>query len=103
MRVDSISTYQSAFLHGDDLPRPVTVTIERVTLEEFYLSGKSEKMLTLSFAGKQKRLVLNKTRAAQMVELYGDETDDWNGKVVRLFPTTQSGKKTIHIRKAGNE
>lgn len=100
MKISQLAAYQSDWLTGGDLLElgPVTVTIERVTLEELYRS--EEKMVVLSFAGKRKRLVLNKTRAQQMVQIGGDDTDGWVGLVVRLVPAKQNSKNTIHIMAA---
>jgi hypothetical protein len=37
--------------------------------------------------GKDKGLVLNKTNANNIAAVYGDDTDDWIGGGIQLFPT----------------
>ena len=41
----------------------------------------------LHFQGAQKGMVLNKTNANVITILYGDETDNWIGKQIELYPT----------------
>jgi len=41
------------------------------------------KML-MTFTTAEKGLVVNKTNRAALVAAYGDETDDWNDRVIRL-------------------
>lgn len=102
MKVSELPEYQSKYLRADDLPRPVEATIQAVLLETMYDRREKDTIqrLVLAFTGKRKLLVLNKTRAAAMVVLAGDETDNWPGVVVRLLPTTQAGKPTIAIEAA---
>ena len=50
----------------------------------------------LSFQGKDQGLVLNKTNANNITSIYGDNTDNWMGKPIVLFPTTTDfGGKTV--------
>lgn len=73
--------YPSAFLKADDLNgKQVRLTIEDVTLEEIGQGKDKEKKLIVSFVGKEKKLVLNKTNAKTISKLYGDETDGWIDK-----------------------
>lgn len=80
----------------------VTVTIENVTAES-YEEGDPER-LVLQFVGMKKRLGLNSTNTASVAGLWGDETDDWIGKNVTLYPSTcmfQGNRKDcIRIRDA---
>ena len=38
--------------------------------------------------GAQKGLALNKTNAITIVNSYGDDTGNWTGKDIQVFPTT---------------
>ena len=44
----------------------------------------------LYFKGMEKGIVLNKTNAAAISNLYGDDTDDWQGEDITLFPAMVS-------------
>ena len=41
----------------------------------------------LYFRGKVKGFVLNATNYDAIADAYGDETDDWSGQPVELYPT----------------
>ena len=72
------------YLKAADLGgRAVQARINIVTAEDFDEGQK----LVLHFAGKEQGMVLNKTNTSVVMDLYGDETDDWVGKVVEVFPT----------------
>ncbi len=61
--------------------RPVTVTIESVKVKDFDDGSK----LILTFVGKDRALVCNRTNANQIAELLGSsETEDWEGKRIGL-------------------
>ena len=77
--------FPSNYLKAADLRgENVTVTIERVAMEE--ISGGEHKPVVY-FEGKERGLVLNKTNGTNISLIYGDDTDGWTGKAVVLFPT----------------
>ena len=41
----------------------------------------------LHFRGKQKGFVVNATNYDVIADAYGDETDDWAGQPIELYPT----------------
>ena len=59
-----------------------------------------EKHLVVYFRGKQKALVLNKTNASYLAAAISDETDDWPGHEIVLYPTKVNfqGKMVDAIR-----
>lgn len=71
------------FLKADDLQgRSVPVTIAAVEVKEFDDGNK----LILSFEGKDKKLVCNRTNASIIQEVLGSsDTDDWVGQKVTLI------------------
>jgi hypothetical protein len=80
-----------------------TVTIASVKIEELHSADrgkKAEKKPVLFFKDATKKLVLNKTNAAIIAELYGTNTDKWIGKPITLYATTCSsfGKTTECVR-----
>jgi hypothetical protein len=96
--------FPSRYVKGQDLNgRAVTVTIERIQLEGMRPNPKSpelEKYVLYTTEGK-KGIVLSKTIATQIARILGsDESDEWKGKKVTLFPTpmTVAGVQRVAIR-----
>jgi hypothetical protein len=78
-------TYGSKFLRVTDLKTKRVVTrIQAVRVEEFARDGKTDAKLVVTLKGFDKDLVLNKTNADVLMDLYGDETDGWLGKTITL-------------------
>lgn len=77
------------------------LTIERVYQDDLRTAdNETEKKALVQFKGAQKRLVLNKTNALAIAELFGPETNAWTGKRVTLYPARVSafGKMVDAIR-----
>jgi hypothetical protein len=76
--------YPSNYLKAADL-RGTTVraTISNVEMEKL---GNDTRPVVY-FQNKEKGLVLNKTNANNISLVYGDDTDDWIGKAIQLYPT----------------
>lgn len=70
-------TLKAADLQGHE----PTVIISDVTMKKFDNGNK----LVISFRGKQKSLVANKTNANRIAHAYGSNTDHWIGKEITLF------------------
>lgn len=81
--------FPSKYVAAADLNgKTVTLTIQRVTLEE--MKDHDNKMIkkpVVWFEKATKGLVLNVTNAKIIANLYGDETDDWKGKRIGIYPT----------------
>lgn len=97
------TAFPSNFVKCDDLQgRPIQVKMNYVKFED--IGGDNKPVLY--FLGKERGLVLNKTNANMIAELYGDETDAWSNQVIELFPskTDFQGKRVdcIRVRAAGN-
>lgn len=76
--------FPSNFLKHSDLNgKKLKLTISHVEMEKL---GDDTKPV-MYFAGKQKGLVLNKTKASILSSSFGDDTDDWQGQEVAIFPT----------------
>jgi hypothetical protein len=79
--------FPSDYLKADDLKgKNVTVVIADASIEMIGQGHQKERKLVLSFFGKDKKLVCNKTNASTIQKLYGIETDDWKGKAITLSP-----------------
>lgn len=85
-------TLKAADLQGRDCP----VTISQIQFREFDDGNKIE----LSFNGTDKKLILNKTNAQTIADLLGDETNNWVGQQITLFPTQTdyNGRQVACIR-----
>jgi hypothetical protein len=78
----------------------VTVTIAAFEIVEFDDATK----VVLSFAGKDKTFVVNKTNAMTIGELHGQEFEMWIGKAIRLYPTkTNFGGKMVDCIRVSQE
>lgn len=73
--------FPSNYLKSEDLQdRDVLVVIAGANQE---MVG-SERKLMLTFQGKKKSMICNKTNAGRIAFMYGDETDNWIGKEIVL-------------------
>ena len=96
MRIDA--AYPSKYLKTADLQgRAVRVTIERFEIEEV---GDGDRKPVLYFANKDRGIVLNRTNADTVSAAYGEETDEWIGQTIELYPdkTRFAGKMVDCIR-----
>ena len=96
MRVNDL--YPSKWLAAADLDdADMVVTIDRIQIEEL-AEGKEKPVLY--FNELSKGLVTNVTNMKTIAALYGDETDDWQGMQITLFPTYVAfeGKQVECIR-----
>jgi hypothetical protein len=61
--------------------------------------GEDER-LALTFRGKVKKLILNKTNASTIANAFGPETESWTGRTIELFEASVEfrGKRTPAIR-----
>lgn len=85
--VDINSCFPGSYLKASDLMnRTVKCVIDKVQVED--IGGEDKPVLY--FHGKDKGLVLNKTNSGSIAALYGAETDSWEGKEVKLYPTKVS-------------
>lgn len=90
MNINDFYQTESKWLKAADLRKDgkaikAKLTIERAELVEF---KDNTKKLGIFFVGKEKGLVLNKTNAQLIAEQHGQDTGDWKGKEIRIYPTT---------------
>lgn len=92
--------YASPWLRAEDLQgKTVKVTIAAAAVETLpQADGSQAEKIVVSFVGAKRKLILNKTQAAALVGIAGDETADWPSTVLYLAPQpTSNGKFTIAI------
>jgi hypothetical protein len=89
--------FVSNYLRAADLPQPRVLTIQTVTHEKM---PEGDHKPVMRFVGEQQQLVLNKTNAFTCMELFGDETNAWHGRLIELYSTTTnfSGRMAPCIR-----
>lgn len=63
------------------------VTIRDIKEETVGMGKDQESKWVLYFEEQSKGLILNKTNMNTIAKLYGDDTDDWEGKKITLFST----------------
>jgi hypothetical protein len=81
--------FPSRFLAAADLNgKPVTLTIESAPIETLKNKGGEDTKTVLYFRGTKKCLPLNRTNWDNCADICGDDSDDWGGHRVTLYPTT---------------
>jgi hypothetical protein len=77
------------------------LTIDRVELER--LDEQTIKPVVF-FVGHQKGLMLNRTNASTVADLYSPETEKWHGQRITIYPTVTDYRgvsvECIRVRKA---
>ncbi len=77
---------QSKFITKEDITAPMPVTISQIVQDNQQQRGAAPDMKWLMyFAELRKGLRLNKTTIKQLAATFGDETDHWLGKRVRIY------------------
>ena len=91
--------FPSKWLSAPDLEgKSHVLTMKSVTMEE--VGQDKETLPVLHFENAKKGLALNKTNAGMIANSYGDDSDNWTGGKIELYPTTTSyqGKMVDCIR-----
>jgi hypothetical protein len=91
--------FPSKFVTAEDLGRQehqaviAGIRIEKVGQQE-------EQRPVLHFQGHTKGMVLNRTNAKRIAEVFGDDTDRWMGQTITLYPseTEYAGEVTPCVR-----
>src|SRR4051794_3178372 len=94
---DKSKYFRAEDIEGEDDRK---LRIKNVTAEGFDREGAKERKLVLWFSNDDRGLVLNKTNNRTLRGAFGDNTDDWIGKVVIVFTTVTDfrGKMTPGLR-----
>lgn len=81
--------FPSKYVAAADLNgKPVTLTIKNVTQEEMLTHDNQKvKKPVVWFEKAIKGFVLNRTNAMIIAALYSDETDNWPGNRITIYPT----------------
>jgi hypothetical protein len=91
MRISDL--FPSKYLRASDLQghtvRVKITSVEKVSMRDPRTRQENFKAV-VHFEGKQKGLVLNKTNASTLADSLGDETDEWIGREITLYPAQVS-------------
>lgn len=84
----------SKFLKKEDFPQPTILTIRGVAIEEV---GRGDTRWVLYVNERTKGIILNITKIKQLEQAYGDESDNWSGKKVKVShdPTVMMGQQVV--------
>ena len=97
--MDFDKLFPGRFLKAADFNgKDVTLKISAVVVDELIGDKGTEIKGLLSFEGKKKQLVLNKTNGLCLKQMFGRETDAWVGKRVTLYPTTFNDEPCIRVK-----
>ena len=78
--------YRSNYMKSDSLNgQAFCFTITECSAEKV---GEGEKRLVLAFLEASSLMILDRTNTNMLAELYGPETSEWIGKVIKLAPST---------------
>ena len=98
MAFDTGKYARSPFLKGDDLEEgeKVVVTIKDAREIEFP-DGKT--VPALDFLELDQALTLNKTRILKLIDLFGEDTEDWLNQRIALYavPVQYNGKSVMSV------
>ena len=94
--MDINGAFPSKYLKASDLAgQTVTVTISDIVVETVGQGEDQTDKPIVYFAGKEKGVVLNVTNSKAIAKAYGDETDEWVGKPIEVYPDTTPYKGDI--------
>ena len=82
------AAFPSNYLKSDDLDgQPRIITVRTCVQEELGQGKDKQKKPVLYFNKSNKGLVLNVTNAKTIAKTYGDDTANWTGKQIEIYPT----------------
>lgn len=78
--------YPSNYLGKDDVPVPIVLSMDWVSLEDIKSERGKEQKPVLHFCEEQsKDMILNKTNAEEIAAIYGEDSDRWHGKPIEIW------------------
>lgn len=87
MNFDEVYPSASNSLKADDLKgHEVKAVISGYEVKDFDQDGKKQQKAVLSFEGKEKTLVLNKTNGRRIADAFGSDLDGWKGNEIIMYP-----------------
>ena len=100
---DYYGTATPKYFKATEFPKEIVVTIKSVDRIEFENDGVKTPKPVLSFEETPQGLVVNKTNFTALSMMFGEETNDWTGAKVALYPSRVDFKgksmPTIKVRR----
>ena len=88
--------FPSKYFKASDFESDTVLVMSHVTIETIGQGREAKESPILHFRDEEKALVLNKTNAGTITKLYGDDTDNWDGKPITLYATeVQFGNEMV--------
>ena len=82
-----LTTIKSKYLRAEDLKRDKKFRMKTVTEEMFEKAARRRRSSSCWFTNDDTGLVLNKTNNRTLRGAFGDDTANWTGKIMVVFPT----------------
>lgn len=76
---------QSKYMRKEDIEEDTIMTIKDCTLEDVGQDQQKEQRWALWFKEFPKAMILNVTTIRVLEQAFGDDTDDWMGKRVKVY------------------
>lgn len=73
-----------------------TVKIRSISKERVGAPPNDEDKFVIWFVGKDKGLILNKTKGEDIGRIYGDDTDNWVGKHIQMYTSRIKAFGSLH-------
>ena len=98
MKVSEVRSTEGKYLKSETLQgRRVTVVIASYQREILGQGSDAKEKTVLYFQGKEKGMVINRVNEDRLVDMFGDEMDDWVGREIVLgVERTQFQGKTVN-------
>jgi len=90
MKIKRVESFKP-FLKAKDINDKKPVTIESIRLATL----RSGETYVVKFKEYEYELPLNKTNLDKLIKIFGDETDEWIGKTVKLYKVIVNNPKTM--------
>jgi len=94
MNINEYYKSESDYLRAEEIPVGKLFSVTIKSIEEVIFETKNGKAgtrkLAATFNETEKKLVLNKTNSMTIASMYGSESDNWPGKIVKLYQTKVS-------------
>ena len=91
------AAFPSAYIKAADLMgKRIRVKMDRVEMED--VGGELKPVMF--FLGTDKKMIVNKTNASEIIDAYGDDTEAWHGQLIELYEARVDfqGKKVAAVR-----
>ncbi len=99
MAFDTNTYLESPYLKGSELEEGERLVVTIKSAEEVTFPQSGDTVPVLEFLELDKKLTLNRTRIAKLVDLLGEDTEEWVGRKISLYAVdvNYQGKMTLGV------